>query len=290
MRNRSLLLALSLLCIGCPHVTGEPIKGGVHEESTSCTPQTPQSALLDQLQAQVNELKQLNAKLEKAASGEREPTMVFPAKIDAVDSNIRKGKLFAEADLPQQDTEEGWYRIPYWRAGRYRREKQVDHSITGDVTIVSKVDHVYGMQVDKSDGIWHYSSWPHITKVETGRYYEYKIIDKYEPVDGAPNEFAFRVRSTDIDVNKKTNRIERVTRQEEVDRYTPVTEGSGAVGECEWQSYTSDGNPNSQVTRSSVEEVQTEPFKVANFWNKRNLRESFIRYLQSHGKADLIPD
>jgi hypothetical protein len=282
-----LICACSLAFAVPSAASAEPLKGGVKTEDSAGT---PQDALLDQMRASLQELKQLNARLERASVGGTAGTAryAFPAKITGAASKFRPNKLFAEAELPQGDTEEGWYRIPHWRAGKYHREKQTDHSITGDVTIVSRVDHVYGMQQDKNGDIWHHTSWPHITKVDLADYTEYKIIERYEPFEGAPNEFAVKVSTTDIDVDKKTNRIKRVTKQEEVDRYSPG-DNSTATGECEWQGYTADGNPNTQVEHSTVEEVQTEPFRVVDRWRDKDLRASFRTYLESHGMSDLVP-
>jgi len=269
---------------------GEQLKGGVKEEETVGNPSgSPQGALLDQLRQQLLELKQLNARLEKATVGGGASKTVFPASVSAVDQKFRPRKLFSEADLPAEDTEDGWYKIPYWRAGKFHREKQINHSLTGDTTVTSRVDHVYGMQQDKSGGIWHHTSWPHVTRVETDKYDEYKIINRYEPVKCEPNEFAFKVSSTDIDVNKTTGKIERVTKQEEIHHYTPGPEGS-ALGEVEWKGYTASGEPNTTNEHSSVEEMQVEPFRIINSWRKKDLRASFKKYLLSHGMADLVPD
>jgi hypothetical protein len=282
------ILCCALMFASGAAAIAAPLKGGVEEQGTGSSG-TPQGALLDQLQSQLNELRALNARLEKAAAGGSATTAVFPMKVEAADQKFRPRKLFSAVDLPAEDTEDGWYRIPYWRAGKYHREKQTNHSVTGDVTIVSRVDHVYGMQQDKAGGIWHHRSWPHITRVETDKYDEYKIINKYEPIEGAPNEFAFKVSTTDIDVDKKTGKIAQVSRQEEIHKYTPGENGI-AIGDVEWQGYTADGNPNTQVERSSVEEEQVEPFRVINNWRGKDLRESFRKFLMSHGKADLVPD
>jgi hypothetical protein len=286
MRVISFILALSIFVCGTAGGAA-PLKGGVEETGAAGA---TESSVLDQLRQQLQELKALNARLDAAAKGGASASRtLFPAKVSAADERFRPHKLFAEAELPKEATEEGWYRIPEWRAGKYLREKQTDHTITGDVTIKSRVEHVYGMQQDRSGGIWHHRSWPHITKVDMDGYTEYKIIEKYEPIEGAPNEFAFKVSSTDIDVDNKTNRIKRVTKQLEVDRYTPGPNGT-AIGECEWQGYTADGNPNTQVEHSSVEEMQMEPFRVVNFWRNKDLRASFHQYLRSHDMADLIPE
>lgn len=285
--KRSLLACLLLVPAFAAGVVAAPLQGGVEEQGGAAM--TPQEALLDEMRQQLQELKQLNARLDRAATGgATRNSAAFPAKISAVDSHFRPNKLFAEADLPRENTEEGWYRIPHWRAGKFHREHQTDHAITGDVTIVSRVDHVYGMQRDRAGGIWHHTSWPHITKVDLDGYSEYKIIERYEPIEGAPNEYAVKVMTTDIDVDNKTHRIKRVTKQIEIDRYTPGPNGV-AIGESEWQGYSADGNPNTQVEHSSMEEVQVEPFRVVDRWRDKDLRTSFRTYLESHGQADLIP-
>lgn len=285
--KRSLLACLLLVPAFAVGVVAAPLQGGVEEQGGSAM--TPQEALLDQMRQQLQELKQLNARLDRAAAGgATRNSAAFPAKIGAVDSHFRPNKLFAEADLPRENTEEGWYRIPFWRAGKFHREHQTDHAITGDVTIVSRVDHVYGMQRDRAGGIWHHTSWPHITKVDLDGYSEYKIIERYEPIEGAPNEYAVKVMTTDIDVDSKTHRIKRVTKQIEIDRYTPGPNGV-AIGESEWQGYSADGNPNTQIEHSSMEEVQVEPFRVVDRWRDKDLKTSFRAYLESHGQADLIP-
>lgn len=295
MMNRRRMIIVCCALVAWPMLGGvagraEQLKGGVkEEENVGGSAGTPQSALLDQLRQQLNELKQLNARLEKATIGGSESKTVFPGTVSAVDPKFRPRKLFAEADLPAEDTEDGWYKIPYWRAGKFHREKQINHSLSGDTTVTSRVDHVYGMQRDKNGGIWHHTSWPHVTRVETDKYDEYKIINRYEPVEGAPNEFAFKVSTTDIDVNKVTGKIERVSKQEEIHRYTPGPDGT-AQGEVEWKGYSASGEPNTTNEQSSVEEVQVEPFRIVNFWRKKDLKASFRKFLLSHGMADLVPE
>jgi hypothetical protein len=295
MMNRRRMIMVYCALVACPLLGGmaglaAPLKGGVQEqENVGGASGSPQSALLDQLRQQLQELKQLNARLEKATVGGNASKAMFPATVSAVDPKFRPRKLFAEADLPAEDTEDGWYKIPYWRAGKFHREKQINHSLTGDTVVTSRVDHVYGMQQDKSGGIWHHTSWPHITRVETDKYDEYKIINRYEPVECEPNEFAFKVSTTDIDVNKTTGKIERVTKQEEIHKYTPGPNNT-ALGEVEWRGYSASGEPNTTNEQSSVEETQVEPFRIVNFWRKKDLKASFKKYLLSHGMADLVPD
>jgi hypothetical protein len=224
----------------------------------------------------------------ESESTEAPGSFVFPAKVSAVDQRFRPHKLFAESELPHENSSETWYRIPAWRAGHYHREQQVDHTITGDVVMVSRVDHVYGMQRDRKGEIWHYSSWPHVTKIDLDGVTEYKIIERYEPIEATNHAYAVKVSSIDIDVDDKTNRIKRVTKQLEVDRYTPGPNGI-AYGESEWQGYSADGNPNTQVEHSSMDEMLVEPFKVADKWREKDLRASFREFLEAHGMSELVP-
>lgn len=215
--------------------------------------------------------------------------MQFSSKVEAVEPKFRPNKLFAATNLPEEGVEDGWYLIPAWRAGKFHRESQTDHTLFGDQTIVSRVDHVYGMQRDKNGGIWHHYSWPKITRVELDGYDEYKIVHRYEPVKITPTEFAVKVNSTDIDVDVNTGKIKRVTKQEEFDQYFPLSEGT-VRGESKWQGFSMNGGPNTTVERSSLEEVQTEPFRVINTWKGKDLRESFRKFLQSHELSELLPD
>lgn len=296
----SIATTVGILAMVAVAAGAEPLKGKVEVEDAEGVPLEAGTATLEskplsggigeqlqRLRGQLDELKQLRARLE--AAPQRTGEMQFSAKVDAVGPELRPNKLFAEANLPQQETEDGWYKIPAWRAGKFHREKQTDHTLFGDVTIASRVDHVYGMQMDKNGGIWHHESWPRVTKVELDGYTEYKLIQKYEPVRISPNEFTVKLFSTDIDVDNKTGKIKRTTKQEEFDRYFPRGNDL-AVGECEWQGYSMNGGPNTTVEQTSVEEVRIEPFRVINKWKGKDLRASFRRYLQSHGMADLVPD
>ena len=213
----------------------------------------------------------------------------FTETVDPVPPGLRPHKLFSSITLPVSDKEDRWYQIPLWRAGLYRREKQIDHLQTGDRESISKVDHLYGMQVDKKGGIWHHDSWPSITKLTLDGYSEYKMIDKYEPIRLSTKEFCVKISSTNIDVDDKTGKITRVAKQEEFDSYFPAGPGR-ARGECRIQGYSIHGRVNTEVDRCSVEEVLIQPFKVLNTFRGKDLRESFKRFLIAHDLADLVPD
>lgn len=213
----------------------------------------------------------------------------FSDTVPPVSSTLKLHKLFSSLTLPAEDRDDTWYHIPSWRAGMFHREKQIDHTIFGDVESVSKVDHLYGMQVDKKGGIWHHMSWPRITKIALDGYSQYKIIDKYEPVNTSPAEFCIKITSTNIDVDDKTGKITRLARQEEFDRYFPVS-GGLARGYCLIKGFSMFGRVNTTIEKVSVEESMTKPFTPLNSFRGTNLRESFIRYLKSHDLGDLAPD
>lgn len=213
----------------------------------------------------------------------------FSETVDPVPQNLKVHKLFSSIEQPAEDKEDLWYQIPKWRAGLFHRDKQIDHTLFGDFESVSQVDHLYGMQLDKRGGIWHHVSWPSVTKLTLDGYCQYKMISRYEPVKLSEKEFCVKVCSTNVDVDDKTGKIIRVAKQEEFDRYFPAGPGA-ARGECLIQGFSARGNQNTTVERCTVEESQTQPFKVLNTFRGKNLRESFKKFLQSHDLAELAPD
>jgi len=225
------------------------------------------------------------------SEGEREMLpagLSFADTVPPVGPDLKPHKLFSSVLLPAEDKEDTWYQIPKWRAGFFHREKQIDHTQFGDRESVSKVDHLYGMQVDKNGGIWHHMSWPKITKVSMDGYSQYKIINKYEPVIRSNNEFCVKISSTNLDVDDKTGKITRVGKQEEIDRYFPHGTDS-SVGYCLIQGYSQHGRPNTELEKCSVEETKLKPFSVLNNFRGKDLRESFINYLKAHEMEDLLP-
>ncbi len=258
-------LVCSLAICNAGHSIAAPLKGGI-QQSVPITEIGPDTSA-------------------KPLSGR----MQFAETVEPVDKAFQPNKLFAEASLPGEATSDGWYPIPEWRAGKFHRETQTNHSIFGDVTIKSSVDHVYGMQLDKRGGIWHHESWPKVTKVELEDYTEYKIVNSYQPVSVTNGEFVVKTLETDIDVDRKTGKIKQATRQQGYYQYRPCSPDV-ACAECETLGFSKFGRVNTEKERSSLEETRVEPFRVINSFRGVNLREGFIRYLKSHGLEDLAPD
>lgn len=274
-------ILLAMLALSSPTAAlADPLKGGVQKEVTVSTPMS--GGILDQ-----------GNPLFGSILDEGNPTLLpggatFSETVTPVAPDIKPHKLFSSITMPPENKEDLWYQIPKWRAGLYHRDKQIDHTLTGDVESVSKVDHLYGMQVDRKGGIWHHESWPSITKLSLDGYSEYKIINRYEPISMTNKEFCVKISSTNIDVDDKTGKVTRVAKQEEIDRYFPVGQGV-ARGHCLIQGFSARGNQNTQVEKCTVEESMTQPFRVLNTFRGKNLRESFINFLKSHDMADLAP-
>lgn len=241
------------------------------------------------LEALTDRLRSLSGNANAGGGSAIPANISFSETVTPVPPEFKPHKLFSSIELPAEDNEDLWYQIPSWRAGLFHRDKQIDHTLTGDFESVSKVDHLYGMQVDKRGGIWHHVSWPSVTKITLDGYCQYKMISKYEPVKLSEKEFTVKVYSTNIDVDDKTGKIIRVAKQEEFDRYFPAGPGF-ARGQCLIQGYSGRGNQNTTVERCSVEESQTQPFKVLNNFRGKNLRESFKKFLRSHDLGELAPD
>ncbi|MBX9770461.1 MAG: hypothetical protein K2X29_03775 [Candidatus Obscuribacterales bacterium] len=269
--GRNLLLILAVLGC-CTSVQADPLKGGVQHEDR-------------------------NGPLSGELSGESDTSTFMPAglkfdeTVEPIKGDLKVHKLFSSIEMPAEDKDDTWYKIPKWRAGEFHREKQTNYNSDGiGHESVSKADHVYGMQMDKNGDIWHHMSWPRITKVSSNDgSTQIKIINKYEPVSLNDTEFCVKISSTNIDVDDKTGKIIRLAKQEEFDRYFPIAKGV-ARGNCIIQGFSHHGRPNTEVEKCSVEEHLVKPFAVVNTFRGKNLRESFRNFLQSHELASLIPD
>lgn len=270
MLRQSLLffLFLHLMCSG---VQAAPLKGGVQHEDEGSRPLSS-GLLMDDPE----EAFSLPAGVK------------FEENVPPVGPELRLHKLFSSVQMPAEDGEDTWYRIPGWRAGSFHREKQIDHTRSGDQISTSRADHVYGMQMDKNGEIWHHMSWPRVTKVSSDDQIQYKIINRYTPVTVNPNEFCVRISSTNVFVDEKTGKIIRTAKQEEIDRYIPIADGL-ARGYCLIQGYSQHGRPNTLLQKCTVEEERTQPFAVVNKFRGKDLQQSFFNYLKSHDLADLIP-
>ncbi len=264
-----LLGAVLIVSCSCYCVGAEPLQGKVEQQAH--LPLTGGVAL--------------DGEFSQPLSGD----INFSESVPPVSPELKVHKLFSSVTLPVEDKDDNWYQIPKWRAGLYHREKQIDHTKFGDVESLSKVDHLYGMQLDKKGGVWHHDSWPRITKISLDGYSQYKIINRYEPIILSTKEYCIKVSSTNIDVDDKTGKIIRVAKQEEFDRYFPA--GSGvARGDCIIKGFSARGGTNTEIESCSVEEALVKPFSVLNTFRGKNLRESFINFLKAHGHPELIPD
>ena len=268
MQKQIIKTFLLSICLLIPAAQADPLKGGVQHDTSGPL----FGNVVDQIQ-----------------NGYLPMGVKFDETVEPVSKDLKLHKLFSSVEMPAEDREDTWYEIPKWRAGEFHREKQIDHTQTGDRVSVSRADHVYGMQVDKKGNIWHHMSWPKITRVALDGYSQYKIINRYEPVIMNEKEYCVKISSTNIDVDDKNNKIIRTAKQEEIDTYYPL--GSGrSKGECLIQGFSQHGRPNTQIEACTVEEELTKPFSVVNTFRGKNLRESFKAYLQTHNLNDLIPE
>lgn len=213
----------------------------------------------------------------------------FDETVEPVGPELKPHKLFSSVTMPAEDNEDFWYKIPQWRAGHFHREKQINHTQNGDVTSISKADHVYGMQKDKHGNIWHHVSWPKITKISLDGYSQYKIINRYEPVTMNEKEYCVKICSTNVDVDDKTGKIIRTAKQEEFDRYFPIGDGI-ARGDCLIQGFSQHGRVNTELEKCSVEEEMVQPFSVVNSFRGKDLKNSFVKFLTAHNLSMLVPD
>ena len=199
-------------------------------------------------------------------------------------------------DEPQQQAkEDGWYWIPSWLAGDWRRDEETIVSeydyMTGEGshiphTIMATELAQFGQQRDSQGGIWH-CRLASGGLADCGSYFSVAQIQKQEPVSVTKDRVVIKDVFTELRVNKDTHAIIDSVQAESITEYFPMKEGvlkvTSSVKIFDEQGIAKKLQNNVSTT------VRTKPFLPTNFYKDKNLRASFKRYLESHNRSNLIP-
>lgn len=205
-----------------------------------------------------------------------------------VNPQLRPGIIFSDTSLPRTDTNEGWYWIPKWKAGKWHRETQKVTNEQETRTMISRADNFRGWQTDKNGEIWEYYQEPYKQTIDGGNAIALKILHGSKPIAISEKQVIYRMTGTTIEIEKRTKRIVRVYQTEEIIRDLPLSDGK-------YQEITSlkiydrNGKPTEHQTSYAVCE-RTGEYSPVDFLNNRDMRASFKKFLQANNLADLIPD
>ncbi len=199
-------------------------------------------------------------------------------------------------DEPQQQAkEDGWYWIPSWLAGDWRRDEETIVSeydyMTGEGshiphTIMATELAQFGQQRDSQGGIWH-CRLASAGLADCGSYFSVAHIQKQEPVAVSKDRVVIKDVFTELRVNKDTHAIIDSVQAESITEYFPMKDGVLKVTSSV-KSFDEQGMAKKLQNNVSTT-LRTKPFLPTNFYKDKNLRASFKRYLESHNLSNLIP-
>ncbi len=215
--------------------------------------------------------------------------------LEPVPTALMAGAKFEEETLPKLTPNNNWIPVPAWLAGTWQFKTEnvtAMEDYTGanytkpPYTIRNEGQKIFGQQKDKSGQIWHYLKAPYsyVTKLDHGRI-GYERVTGSEAV--ASDDSALELKLTGTDTQVKNQRVTFTSQSEQFSRYTQA--GKDAIrldGSSKY--FNMQGKATGQQAAYMMPQL-SKPFEVIDEQDGENLKQSFVDFLKSHGKADLVP-
>lgn len=211
-----------------------------------------------------------------------------------VPSKLQAGGIFNENLLPAEPEKLDWYRIPYWLAGKWRRDFETSlftykyASRTGDRenrSFQSQQQADFGLQRDRIGGIWD-ANLSSRGVSDLGSYLAIATVVERKPVKLTANEIVFREEFTVVHVNKSNSVIVDSFRMESLTKYR--LQNGTVYTTSSVKAYNADGSPR-QLQKNVAQERKVQPFVVVDKYKGRNVRDEFLQFLNESGQPNLIP-
>lgn len=214
--------------------------------------------------------------------------------LSPVPSQLQAGGTFNEKMMPAEPEKLDWYRIPYWLAGKWRRDietslftyKYADKSGTRENrSFQSQQQADFGLQRDRIGGIWD-ANLSSRGVSDLGDYLAIAAVVERKPVKLTANEIVFREEFTVVHVNKSNAVIIDSFRMESLTKYKLI---NGTVySTASVKAYNGDGSPR-QLQKNVAQERRVQPFVVVDKYKGRDIHSEFIEFLNESGQPNLIP-
>jgi hypothetical protein len=216
--------------------------------------------------------------------------------LDPVPSALMAGAKFDEETMPKLTPINNWIPVPAWLAGTWQFKSEnvtAMEDYTGadykkpPYTIRNEGQKIFGQQKDKSGQIWHYLNAPYsyVAKLDHGRLGYERVTRLLVTVSSDYSALALKLTGTDTQV--KNQRVTFTSQSEQFSRYTQA--GKDAIrldGSARY--FDMQGKATGQQTSYMMPQL-SKPFEVIDEQDGKNLKQSFVDFLKSHGKADLVP-
>jgi hypothetical protein len=190
-----------------------------------------------------------------------------------------------------------WIQIPNWMAGTWQFKTETVTQITAlqhqkfprpPFEIHNEFTKKFGYQKDKTGAIWDYLKVPfsYTTTVDDGLK-AYSVLSELEVLSTASDSTVRRIFGIDSVYSPKDQVISLTQQKECFNRLSPM--GDNLV-RIDSSTRIFDMHGRAQVTKeSNVIGTLLKPYEQVDQDGSQNLKEMFAEYLQSHGKADLVP-
>lgn len=204
----------------------------------------------------------------------------------SVQREFLPGAIYNEANLPTQQIIE-WYRIPKWFAGTTVRTKMKS---SFGLSVKNVRTRERGRQFDANGRIWEARREPIVYDIDRGKLVDHTVLRMEQPIQVNSDRVSMRYIALMICTRKSDGRIISTCVVDQLHTFTPGKEGSVNAVISDGKRYDANGvlltvnEPNSYYVEHRIADF--EPIdRDARF----DYRESFVNYLRSVGKDNLIP-
>lgn len=210
-------------------------------------------------------------------------------------TSLSVGSTFNQAILKAAPSIDGWYWIPDWLAGDWRRDEE---------TVVSSFDYrtqdennqphtiaateiaQFGVQRDRFGGVWHCRLATN-GMADCGDYFSVALVQSQEPQVVSQDKVIIKDVFTELHVNKETNAIIYAAQAESLTRYRPARDG--VLDTKTSVKFFDQSGMALKGQRNQSFDVRTKPFVPLDSYKGMDLRSLFKQFLIANDKADYVP-
>lgn len=163
-------------------------------------------------------------------------TITHSEKLDPVPEHQRPGRIFhGQAVVPGVWKNKKRFRVPEWLAGIWMRSEAKEISrielpsgkkLKPAGTQVAKVRDAFGTYRDELGQIWQIFDLARaVGQIDRGNVIDFHRVHSYDLVITGPKSVVVEVQATHTLVSKKDRKILDVYQDEELNKYTPLSDG-----------------------------------------------------------------
>lgn len=115
----------------------------------------------------------------------------------------------------------------------------------------------------------------------------YERVTEAQPISVSDTEVDLKLVGTSTMVNKRSQRVVETDQSEDFNHYTQLGK-DGMLLDGSGKHYNMHGKPTMEMT-SNLKARRIKPYEEIDEQDGDNLKQLFVEYLKSHGKADLVP-